>query len=96
MYDIIATRFKPWGLIYPFLELILGIAFLLNFNPLLTNWAAIFVMGSGIIGVVQSILNKTKIQCACLGSVFKLPMTSVTIFEDGLMILLSGTMLIVM
>jgi len=44
---------------------------------------------TSIIGVLQSVLNKTKIQCACLGSVFKLPMSSVTMFEDGLMIVMS-------
>ena len=96
MYDIIAKQFKAWGYLYPFLELILGIAFLLDFNPIITNWAAIIVMSSGIIGVVQSILNKSKIQCACLGAVFNLPMSSVTIFEDGLMIIMSIIMLIMM
>ena len=96
MYDIIAKRFKPWAFIYPFLELILGIAFLLNFNPLITNLAAIFIMGTSIIGVLQSILNKSTIQCVCLGSIFKLPMSTVTIIEDGLMIVMSIVMLIIM
>jgi len=95
MYDIIAKRFKQWGYIYAFLELILGIAFLINYNPTITNWAAIIVMGTSIIGVLQSVFNKTKIQCACLGSVFKLPMSSVTIYEDGLMIVMSITMLLI-
>ncbi len=94
MYDIIAKRFKTWGYIYAFLELILGIAFLLDFNPIITNWVAIIVMTTSIIGVLKSVLNKTKIQCACLGSVFKLPMSSVTIFEDGLMIGMGIAMLI--
>jgi len=96
MYDIIAKRFKDWGYIYAFLELILGIAFLLDFNPIITNWSAIIIMSTSIIGVLQTVLNKTKIQCACLGSVFKLPMSSVTIFEDGLMIVMSVTMLLIM
>ena len=96
MYDIIAKQFKQWGYIYPFLELILGIAFLVDYNPIITNWAAIILMGSSIIGVLQSVFNKTKIQCACLGSVFKLPMSSVTIIEDGLMIAMSAIMLITM
>ena len=37
MYDIIAKRFKQWGYMYAFLELGLGIAFLMNFNPTITN-----------------------------------------------------------
>ena len=96
MYDIIAKRFKHWGYMYAFLELTLGIAFLLDFNPTITNWAAILIMTTSIVGVLQSVFNRTEIQCACLGSVFKLPMSSVTIFEDGLMIGMSVAMLLIM
>jgi hypothetical protein len=32
------------------------------------------------------LLRKSKIQCACLGTFFKLPMTQVTLFEDLLMV----------
>ena len=96
MYDIIAKRFKLWGYIYAFTELALGIAFLIAFNPFITNLTTVIVMGVSIIGVVQSIMNKSKIQCACLGAVFKLPMSTVTIIEDGLMIVMSIIMLLIM
>jgi hypothetical protein len=43
-------------------------------------------MGFSSIGVIQSVLNKKKIQCACLGAVFNLPMSTVTIIEDLLMV----------
>ena len=93
-YDIIAKRFRGWGFIYPFIELGLGIAFAINFNPLITNAVTFVVMTISIIGVLQTVLNKRKIQCACLGAVFNLPMSTVTIIEDALMIAMSGTMLI--
>lgn len=96
MYDIIAKRFKLWGYFYAFTELALGIAFLIDFNPFITSLTTIIVMGISIIGVVQSIMNKSKIQCACLGAVFKLPMSTVTIIEDGLMIVMSIIMLLIM
>lgn len=94
MYDVIARKFPAWGYVYAFIELILGIAFLLNFNPLITNTATLIVMSVSIIGVLQTVLNKKRIQCACLGDVFDLPMSTVTIIEDGLMIAMSLTMLI--
>ncbi len=93
MYDVIAKRIPVWGYIYAFLELILGIAYLMNFNPLITNLMTLMVMGISIIGVLQAVLNKEKIQCACLGAIFQLPMSTVTIIEDGLMILMSLSML---
>jgi hypothetical protein len=50
-------------------------------------------MSISIIGVLTSVLNKRKIQCACLGAVFNLPMSTVTIIEDALMIVMSIAML---
>lgn len=96
MYDVIAKRIPAWGYIYPFVELGLGIAFCINYNPQLTNIVALVVMSVSIIGVLQSVFNKSTIQCACLGAVFKLPMSSVTIIEDGLMIAMSAAMLFMM
>jgi len=94
MYDLIAKKFKTWGYMYAFIEFLLGLAFLSNFQPLLTNILTFIVMSVSIIGVLQSVLNKRKIQCACLGTVFKLPMTTVTIIEDALMIIMSGIMIL--
>lgn len=93
MYDVVAKQIPIWGYIYALMELALGIAFLLNFNPLLTNSITFAVMSISIIGVLQSVLNKKKIQCACLGAVFNLPMSTVTIIEDALMIIMSGFMI---
>lgn len=96
MYDIIAKRWNYWGYVYAFIELGLGFAFLTGFEPTLTNWVTLIVMTVSIIGVLQSVLKKQKIQCACLGAVFNLPMSTVTIIEDALMIGMSGTMLAMM
>lgn len=92
-YDIVAKRWRGWAYLYAFIELGLGISYLLNFYPLVTNFVAFTVMSVSIIGVLQSVLNKRKIQCACLGAVFDLPMSTVTIIEDALMILMSGYMI---
>lgn len=94
MYDVVAKQFKPWGFIYPFVELGLGVAFLIQFQPFATNLFTFIVMTISIIGVLQSVLNKKKIQCACLGAIFNLPMSTVTIIEDGIMIAMSGFMFI--
>jgi copper chaperone CopZ len=94
MYDIVAKKWNGWGYVYAFTELFLGLAFLTGFNPLVTNIITFAVMTVSIIGVLQSVLNKTKIKCACLGDVFNLPMSTVTIIEDALMILMSAVMII--
>jgi copper chaperone CopZ len=96
MYDVLAKKIPAWAYLYVFIELGLGIAFLINFNPILTNSLTVLVMSISIIGVLQSVLNKQKIQCACLGAVFNLPMSTVTIIEDALMIAMSGIMLCIL
>ncbi len=93
-YDIIAKRWRGWGYLYAFIELGLGISYLMQWSPLITNSIAFAVMTISIIGVLQSVLNKRKIQCACLGAVFDLPMSTVTIIEDALMIAMSGYMIL--
>ena len=92
-YDLLAKRWRGWGLIYPFVELALGMAYLANFNPVFTHWATIIVMGFSAIGVIKAVANKTQIQCACLGTVFKLPMSTVTIVEDVGMVLMAAAMI---
>ena len=92
-YDIIASRWRPWAYVYAFIELALGVAFLTGFDMLTTNIVTFFVMSISIIGVIRSVTNKRKIKCACLGAVFDLPMSTVTIIEDALMIAMSGLMI---
>lgn len=96
MYDVLARRIPAWAYLYAFIELWLGIANVVDFNPFVTNLTTLIVMSVSIIGVLQSVLNKKKIQCACLGAVFNLPMSTVTIIEDALMIAMSGGMLLMM
>jgi copper chaperone CopZ len=95
-YDLLAKRWRGWGLLYPFVELGLGAAYLANFNPLLTHWATIIVMAFSAIGVIKAVASKTQIQCACLGTVFKLPMSTVTIVEDVGMVLMAAVMISLM
>lgn len=94
MYDVLAKRVPVYGYAYPFIELALGLAFLTGFNPIVTNWATLIIMGFSSIGVIQSVVNKQKIRCACLGAVFNLPMSTVTIVEDLLMVAMAAALLV--
>lgn len=95
-YDVVAKHFPAWGFIYPFIELGLGIAFLTGFNPVITGISTFFIMGISSIGVIQSLLKKQTFQCACLGTVIKLPLSKVTLAEDLLMAGMSAVMVLAM
>lgn len=96
MYDPIAKVSKAYGLVYPFIELGLGIGFLIGFNLWLMSLITLIILGIGTIGVARTVLNKKRIQCACLGTVFNLPMTKVTLIENTIMIVMAVGMLIVL
>ena len=51
-------------------------------------------MAISSIGVAIELSKKKEIMCACLGVVFKLPMTYVTLLEDLLMAAMALIMLI--
>ncbi len=92
-YDLGARHVPGYAIAYPFIELALGIAYLTNFVPVATNAVTLFVMVLGLIGVSNALFNKRTIQCACLGTVFDLPMSKVTFIEDATMALMAGAML---
>lgn len=94
MYDLLAMQWKGYGYVYPFLELGLGVLYLTAINLPATHVATIIIMGFGSIGVIRNMLSPNQVQCACLGTIFKLPLGRVTLVEDLLMVAMAGVMLI--
>jgi copper chaperone CopZ len=88
-YDLLAKKNRSYGLIYPFIELGLGLAYISNWQPFYTNMVTVLVMGFSTIGVIETIVNKRKIRCACLGSVFNVPVGPITLTEDLLMVMMA-------
>lgn len=95
MYDLLAKRWPGYGYVYAFIELALGVAYLTAWQPTFTAWATVLVMGFSTIGVLRAVIDKQRIQCACLGAVFDLPMSTVTIVEDLLMVAMAAAMLVI-
>jgi hypothetical protein len=93
-YDVLASRWPAYGLVYPFLELLLGVAYLSGVAPVATNVATLVLMLIGLVGVSEALLNRRRIQCACLGTVFELPMSKVTFIEDAAMAAMAAFMLL--
>lgn len=92
-YDLLAKRWYDYGLIYPFLELGLGLAFLFKIQLISALWFSIILMGFSSLGVIQALSKKQKIRCACLGTVLNLPMSTITLVEDLGMVAMSIFML---
>lgn len=93
-YDVLASRSRTYALAYPFMELSLGIAYLVEFEPALTNFTTLILMTISSVGVFRALKLKHVVQCACLGTVLKLPMTKVTLVENLTMGAMAGVMII--
>lgn len=93
-YDVIAKRWYNWGYVYPFIEFSLGIGYIFQAHWVVLNSITLLITSFSLWGVLQSMFNKRKIQCACLGTIFNLPLSTLTIVEGVLMICMSGFMLL--
>jgi len=85
MYDVLAKRSKVYAYLYPFLELGFGLSYLLMWQVEAVSVVVVVVMLIGAYGVYLKLKEHEEIPCACLGTVFKVPMTWVTLGEDLLM-----------
>ncbi len=94
MYDQIAQRSKLYAHAYPFVELGLGVLYLARWHLMFVNVLTCIIMLISAAGVAYALSKKESIQCACLGTVFKIPMTYVTLIEDLLMAGMAGIMLV--
>ena len=89
MYDPLAKALPLYGWIYPFIETILGLMFLFRFQLFTSIIITTLLLSITTYGVVNGLKNKQTIQCACLGTAIKLPMTIATLIENGIMIIMA-------
>ncbi len=88
-YDPIAQRFLSYGFVYPFIEIVLGLMFISGISLSTANLITIIVLTATTFGVIKRLQSKSKIQCACAGAGFNLPLSYVTVFENIAMILMA-------
>ena len=94
MYDPLAKRVSFYGRIYPFIETLLGLMFLMRYEINIALITTLVLLVITTIGVSKVLLQKQSIQCACLGTVLKLPMTEATLIENSIMIVMAIVMII--
>ena len=94
MYDPLAKKITIDGYLYPFIEILLGLMFLTRIEVNIALLITIIILGITSVGVTRTLLNKRKINCACLGTTLKLPMTEATFIENAIMITMAIVLLI--
>ncbi len=94
MYDLLARRVRAYAYVYPFIELGLGLGYLSRWNPLVVYALTVAVMLFGTLGVMSALKKRLDINCPCMGTVLKVPLSTVTLVENVGMALMAGTMLV--
>lgn len=92
-YDLISKYIPSYLIIYPIIELTLGLLYISISLTILANIVTILFMSSSAVSVIKALLEKRKLTCACLGTTLKLPLTYVSLFEIIFMILMAFSML---
>jgi len=93
MYDLLAKRVRAYAYVYPFLELGLGLGYLAHWQPVFVYWATIGLLGFGSLGVFRALAKGLDLNCACMGTVLKVPLSTVALVEDLGMAVMAAAML---
>ena len=93
-YDPLAKKIISYAKLYPFVELSLGVCFLFEWKVQIVSFITFCILTNTTIGIIKSLFNKKEIECACLGTSMKLPMTKATLIENIVMISMALSLMI--
>lgn len=94
-YDIFAQKSMFYGYCYPFIELLLGVVYLLRVQLLAAHVFTLILMFVNALGIMRALRQERTFECACLGMVFSLPMTYVSLLEALMMAAMAWYMLVI-
>ena len=98
-YDLLTQRWRPWGRLYPAVELLVGLGVLLQ--PQVTAAAqvvgavAAWLGGMGMVSVGKAVfIDHLALNCACVGGNSRTPLGVVSFAENLIMSLMGAGMLL--
>ena len=93
-YDLLAQRWVPYAMVYPFVEALAGIGMLANIWAPAYAVPALFIGTVGEVSVFKAVyLDKRELKCACVGGNSNVPLGFVSLTENLMMILMPLHML---
>ena len=82
MYDLLAKRSPGYAYVYPLIELGLGLAYLTQQRLPMLYALTVVVMVFGALGVFGALKKGLNVNCACMGTVLKVPLSTVALTEN--------------
>lgn len=82
MYDLLAKRAPGYAYVYPLIELGLGLGYLTQQRLPALYALTVVVMVFGALGVIGALRKGLNVNCACMGTVLKVPLSTVALTEN--------------
>jgi glutaredoxin len=97
-YDLLSQRWRPWGRLYPGIELLVGLGVLLQPEPTaaaqLVGAVAVWLGAMGMVSVGKAVvIDHLALNCACVGGNSKTPLGVVSFAENLIMAAMGAVML---
>ncbi|MDQ3094275.1 MAG: hypothetical protein M3Q70_03835 [bacterium] len=93
-YDVVAKKYPAYGYVYPFIQLLFAVFYLVIGASRLIDILVLVVSLVSAYGVMKALNSKQKLHCVCLGNVIKLPLSRISFMEDFGMAAMALVMLI--
>jgi hypothetical protein len=93
-YDFLTQKFRIYGYLFPFFELLFGITFLLLVDNLYIEIFCLILFTLNLLSVLNALSKKRKFVCACLGDLIQVPLSKVSLLENITMIL--GSLILIL
>jgi len=91
-YDVISQRVPYYGYTYPFVEIALGVSIMSGWSHY-PYYIVIGLMMISVLGVLPTLYKGKSLRCGCMGSLFHIPLSYVTISENVGMMVMAGYLL---
>jgi glutaredoxin len=86
-YDLLASRWVPYGYVYPFAETLAGLLMLAGALMWLSVPLALFIWTVGAVSVFKAVyVDKRELKCACVGGGSNVPLGFVSLTENLMML----------
>lgn len=85
-YDILAQKWVKYSYVYPFVEMLAGVAMISGFLTILSAPAAIFIATINGYSVFKAVyIDKRELKCACVGGISNVPLGFISLTENIMM-----------
>lgn len=86
-YDLLAQKWVKYSYVYPFIEMLAGVAMISGFLTVVAAPAALFIGTIGAISVFKAVyIDKRELKCACVGGNSNVPLGFISLTENLMMV----------